>query len=121
MSCTASIRGSASLRDERKDARNITIVVANSLFTVPGNQEFVFVETGWHPGDHTQPGSDKKKIHLNLLLETSLLQGTTGYTPLHKFINLKSISKHLKTNSLFSCVFEYECDKTSFHKFITDE
>ena len=43
------------------------------------------------------------------------------YTPLHKFINLKSISKHLKTNSLFSCVFEYECDKTSFHKFITDE
>ena len=61
MSCTASIRGSASLRDERKDARNITIVVANSLFAVPGNQEFVFVETGWHPGDHTQPGSDKKK------------------------------------------------------------
>ena len=68
----ASIRGSASLRDERKDARNITIVVANSLFAVPGNQEFVFVETGWHPGDHTQPGSDNKKIHLNLLLETPL-------------------------------------------------
>ena len=40
---------------------------------------------------------------------------------LHKFLNLKSISKHLKTNSLFSSEFEYECDKTSFHKFITDE
>ena len=40
---------------------------------------------------------------------------------LHKFLNLKSISKHLKTNSLFSSVFEYEYDKTSFHKFITDE
>ena len=72
MSCTASIRGSASLRDERKDARNITIVVANSLFAVPGNQEFVFVETGRQTGDHTQPGIDKRKIHLNLLLETSL-------------------------------------------------
>ena len=74
MSCPASLRGSRGLRDERKDAkphkqppikrleysledqiyrilrkaRIITNVAANSLFAVPGNQEFVYVETGRH-------------------------------------------------------------------------
>ena len=72
MSCPPALRGSRGLKDERRDAkphkhppikrleysledqiyrilrkaRIVTNVAANSLFAVPANQEFVFVDTG---------------------------------------------------------------------------
>ena len=98
MSCPASLRGSRGLRDERKDAkphkqppikrleysledqiyrilrkaRIITNVAANSLFAVPGNQEFVFVETG-------RQGGTQMDQQANLINSCLALLGAADY------------------------------------------